>query len=303
MKKTKAVIQPESGNASHLENQTVLSDTDAKVARQKLFRLEERLRSLGRVVVAFSGGVDSSFLAKVAHDVLGENALVVTAFSETFPPWERERALELARKHGFRHWVLERSELNVEEFVQNGPDRCYYCKLDLFKKLRERAIAESIPYILDGTTAEDVADYRPGRKALTEMHVLSPLLEADLRKTEIRFLSQAMGLETWEQPSTACLASRIPYGETVTREKLQQVEAAERYLRSLGVRQCRVRHHGTLARVEVLPADMGDLALKHRDGLVREFRTLGFTYVTVDLAGFRSGSLNEVLPAASRKTP
>ena len=208
------------------------------------------------MLIAFSGGVDSTFLAKVAHDVLGDNALMVTAFSETFSPWERERARGLADKHGFRLAVLERSELMVEGFVRNGPDRCYYCKLDLFTKLRERAREEIIPYLLDGTTAEDLHDFRPGRKALAETQVLSPLLEADLHKSEIRFLSQALNLETWDQPAAACLASRIPYGESVTREKLRQVEGAEKYLRSLGVAQCRVRHHGALARIEVLPKDL-----------------------------------------------
>jgi uncharacterized protein len=208
--------------------------------------------------------------------------------------------LEFAQKHGFRHLVLERSELDVKEFVQNGPDRCYHCKLDLFKKLRARAQTENIPHVLDGTTADDTGDYRPGRKALAEIQVLSPLLEADLHKSEIRQLSRQMGLETWERPASPCLASRIPYGETVTKEKLQQVEAAENYLRLLGLRQVRVRHHGALARIEVLPEDLAALAGKHREKLVKELQALGFAYVTLDLAGFRSGSLNEVLPAAKK---
>jgi uncharacterized protein len=276
--------------------QAGFSVSQAQVAREKLSRIQAQLRSLGRVVVAFSGGVDSTFLAKVAHDTLGENALAITAFSETFPPRERERALALVRQLGFRHQILERSELAVPAFVQNGPDRCYHCKLDLFTKLRERALQENITHILDGTTAEDLNDYRPGRKALAETKVLSPLWEAGLQKSEIRFLSHELGLETWGQPASPCLASRIPYGQAVTAEKLRQIDAAESYLRSLGLAQCRVRHCGNLARVEVPLGELTTLAGEHREGLVIAFRALGFAYVTLDLAGFRSGSLNEVLP-------
>ncbi|NTV52399.1 MAG: ATP-dependent sacrificial sulfur transferase LarE [Candidatus Firestonebacteria bacterium] len=278
-------------------------EVDVKLSRQKLALLETRLRSLGCVMVAFSGGVDSAFLAKVAHEVLGENALMVTAFSETFPPAERERVLALVHKHGFRHRIVERSELNVTGFVQNGPDRCYHCKLDLFTRLREIAQTENIPHILDGTTAEDVRDYRPGRRAVAETQVLSPLWEADLHKSEIRLCSKIFGLDTWDQPASPCLASRIPYGENVTREKLHQIERAENYLHSLGLRECRVRHHGVLARIEVASEAWAFLTAQHRESLVAEFHALGFTYVTLDLAGFRSGSLNEVLTPAQKAEP
>jgi uncharacterized protein len=270
-------------------------DLIAESTRKKYLTLENRVRSLGRVVVAFSGGVDSSFLAKVAHAALGKQALMVTAFSETYAPWERERALSLAERCGFRHWVMERSELDVPEFVNNSKDRCYYCKLDLFKKMRQRALAESIPYILEGTTTDDERDFRPGRRAVLECNVLSPLLEADLSKAEIRELSKALGLETWDQPSSPCLASRIPYGEQITREKLKQVESAERYLHELGLAVCRVRHHGTIARIEVPPTEIALLLGEHRLSIIETFKGLGFHYAAVDLTGFRSGSLNEVM--------
>ncbi len=289
-------VQPEPGKAL---NEKQLNDVLQRMpeSTQKKYRqLEMRLRSLGRVVVAFSGGVDSSFLAAVAHLVLGTQALMVTAFSETYAPWERERALRVAETYGFRHWVLERSELDIPEFVSNPADRCYHCKLDLFKKLRQRAIAESIPYLLEGTTADDVEDYRPGRRAVAESNALSPLLEADLYKAEIREFSEALGLETWDRPSSPCLASRIPYGETVTREKLKQVERGERYLHELGLSQCRVRHHGDVARLEVPEPDIPKLVEpKQREAIVKAFKEFGFHFVTIDLAGFRSGSLNVVL--------
>jgi pyridinium-3,5-biscarboxylic acid mononucleotide sulfurtransferase len=276
-----------------------LTGPERTAAEQKLIRLQDLLRSWDRVLIAFSGGVDSTFLAKVAQDTLGERALAVTVRSETFPKREQERAYALARLHGFHFRVLDRSELSLPDFVRNPPDRCYYCKQDLFRQLRAFASAEGIPYVLDGTSATDVHDHRPGRRAGEEHGIRSPLLETDLTRAEIRWLSRRLGLETWDQPSAACLASRIPYGEPITREKLRQVETAEAILHELGVAQCRVRLHGPLARIEVWPAEAFGRVMSTRESLTARFKELGFTYVALDLTGYRTGSLNAVLESST----
>lgn len=267
----------------------------------KLAALESRLRSLGSAVIAYSGGLDSTFLAKVAHDVLGHKALAVTACSETFPLWEREEALETAQEIGLRHRLIQTSELEVPGFAENHPDRCYFCKTELFRSLRRIADEEGMLHIMDGTTADDLTDIRPGRRAAAELGVISPLLEAGLRKTEIRALSKRRGLPTWDKPASACLASRIPYKTAITPEKLRQIELAEEYLRSLGIGQCRVRHHGEVARIEVAADDIPLISAGLREDIVAHLRTLGFTYVTLDLAGYRTGSMNEVLGAIATK--
>ncbi len=262
---------------------------------EKEQRLREQLRDLGSILVAYSGGVDSSFLAKVASEELAEYALAVTAASEAFPKWERDEACALAKEHGIRHRLLETSELAIPGFRENPHDRCYYCKSELFSSLGKLAESEGISYVADGTTADDAADYRPGWKAAREHRVISPLYDNNLHKEEIRELSQSKGLPTWNKATFACLASRIPYGEEITAEKLQAVEKAEDVLRARNFRQYRVRHHGNLARIEVLAEDIPRLATEVRSEIVTEVKNLGFQYVTLDLSGYREGSMNETL--------
>ncbi len=269
----------------------------ATVPDAKLAHLREILRKLNSVVVAYSGGVDSTFLMWVAADELGNGALAVTARSETYPKHEAEEALSMARGFGFRHRVVQTSELAIPGFRYNPPERCYYCKSELFATLRMIADEEGIRYVADGSTVSDITDYRPGRKAAEEKDVLSPLIQAGLNKEEVRTLSKELGVPTWNKPAFACLASRFPYHEEITEEKLSRVALAEEYLRSLGIRQYRVRHHGPLARIEVEHKDI-EILLKRED-LIGRFRKLGFTYVTVDLEGYRPGSMNDTLTVQS----
>jgi uncharacterized protein len=273
-------------------------------AEEKLRRLKKLLTEKGSVLIAYSGGVDSTFLASVASDVLGQRALVVFANSSIYPPHERENAEALARKLGFRFTTIESNGLENPQFVANSPDRCYYCKRELFQQLQGIASAEGLDWIADGSNYDDRGDYRPGRKALAELGILSPLCEVELTKDEIRGLSKERGLPTWDKPASPCLATRIPYGTPVTRDTLHRIADGEQYLRNLGVRECRLRHHGNIARIEVDEKGMS-LLLKNqvRQDLVKQIKALGYTYVTLDLGGYRSGSLNEELirVAAGRK--
>jgi pyridinium-3,5-biscarboxylic acid mononucleotide sulfurtransferase len=259
------------------------------------------IRRMGKALLAFSGGADSALLLKVASEELGGNVLAVIARSETYPEREVRSAARLARKLGVRHLLIKTGEVENPKFAENSPLRCYHCKKELFSRLREIASARSIPYVLDGSNFDDRGDYRPGSKAGRELGVRSPLREAGLTKAEIRLLSKEMGLPTWDKPSLACLASRFPYYTPIDRRTLLKVGRAEDIVRGLGITQVRVRHHGEIARIELRPEEFGKLMLKSaRRKVVTGLRKLGYTYITLDIEGYRTGSLNEPLRKSSR---
>ena len=263
---------------------------------EKKQRLEEYLRGLGSVAVAFSSGVDSTFLLKIAHDVLGEKAIAVTARSCSFPIRESEEAAAFCKAEGIKQIVVESDELSIEGFSQNPPNRCYICKRELFTKILSIAAEHGITYVAEGSNMDDNGDYRPGLTAVAELGIKSPLREAELTKEEIRLLSKEMGLPTWDKPSFACLSSRFVYGETITKEKLSMVEKAEQRLLDLGFRQVRVRIHNNIARIEIDRAEFEKLIQPEiSEPLSRYLHELGFLYASLDLDGYKTGSMNKTL--------
>ena len=267
--------------------------------QEKYAHLQAYLRSLGSVAVAFSSGVDSTFLLYAAKEALGDRVIAITARSCSFPQRELKEAAVYCEANGIRHFIVDSEELNIEGFSQNPPNRCYLCKHELFEKILAIADEEGIAAVAEGSNLDDNGDYRPGLQAVAELGIKSPLREAGLTKQEIRILSRQFGLPTWEKQSFACLSSRFPYGETITEEKLHMVDRAEQLLLDLGFSQVRVRIHGTLARIELLPQEFSKLMEgTTRECVNQEFRSYGFSYVALDLQGYRTGSMNETLHLA-----
>jgi pyridinium-3,5-biscarboxylic acid mononucleotide sulfurtransferase len=278
---------------SSLINLLMVKKMDRYLATQKKNTLVNNLKGLPSLMVAFSGGVDSTYLLAVAAETLGSNLLAVTATSPVHPVSDIKNAQEFTGAHGITHILFESDERNIPEFMANMPDRCYHCKKALCMRLREIAKEHGISHIAHAINVDDLSDYRPGIKAASEMGLIAPLVDAELTKEEIRFLSKEMGLLTWDMPSMACLASRIPYGEPITDEKISMIQKAENVLAEAGLKQYRVRHHGTVARIEVNMDDFSMFSSQtFRHKIIKDFKVIGFLHITLDLEGYRSGSMN-----------
>lgn len=262
---------------------------------EKIDSLRTLLKSYSSVAVAFSGGVDSTFLAHVAQEVLGDKVLLITATSSTYPTFELEEATRLAQEMHARHHVISSEELEIPGFSDNPPNRCYYCKKELFTKIKALALQQGISVVCEGSTLDDLSDYRPGRRAIEEEGIRSPLMEVQLTKKEIRELSKARNLSTASKPSFACLASRFPYGEKITSDALTIIDKAEIALRLMGYTQFRVRYHGTCARVELCATEI-DRGWAQREDIFKACKEAGFVYCALDTKGYRTGAMNEMLP-------
>lgn len=264
--------------------------------KEKFQLLKDIIKEKGSAAVAFSGGVDSTFLVKVAYEVLGESLIAVTATSSTYPERELKEAIKYAKDMGVKHIIISSEELDIEGFASNPKNRCYFCKKELFTKIRDVALENGVKYVFDGSNLDDNGDYRPGMQAARELEVISPLKQAGLTKNDIRELSKELGLPTWDKPSFACLSSRFPYGHKITLPKLKMVDQAEQFLLDMGIKQVRVRHHGEIARIEVAPEEREQFFnIELMDKIGNKFKEIGFTYVTLDMLGYRTGSMNEVL--------
>jgi uncharacterized protein len=271
----------------------MIDKEDAASKKENLIHYLEKLDSL---LVAFSGGVDSTFLLALSHQTLMDKVVAVTESSTTYPSREREEAVKFTKDRGIEHIVFQADETSIAEFVSNAPDRCYHCKKSLSKNLLNIAKEKGISHVAYAANLDDLSDYRPGMDAAREMGIIAPLVDAHLSKEEIRFLSKEMGLPTWDKPAMACLASRIPYGEPITTKKLKMVEEAEDFLADQGFRQYRVRHHGSVARIEVASSEIKKITGPElRKNIVEKFRQIGFYHIAVDLEGYFSGSMNRVL--------
>ncbi len=269
---------------------------DPRTVDEKLADLRAVVRGLESVVVAFSAGADSTLVAKVAADELGDRALAVTSASESLAERELREALEYAESLGVRHRVIYTDELSNPDYLANPTNRCYHCKTTLYTHLSALAREEGYRHVANGLNVDDLGDYRPGLQAANEHAVRAPLQEAGLTKADVRAISKLLDVPTWDKPAMACLSSRVPYGEEITREKLSQIDRAEQFIRDLGYRQLRVRHHGQVARIELPTEALLPFVQQHAEAVTAHFKSLGFLYVTLDLQGFRSGSMNEALP-------